>query len=319
VKALTQAFNGGQVDVQPIYVRTAVDPNADAQAQAIALGGGTAVIATDPGNMPRVLRGLNFTSLRKSLVLKRIFAFNRSVISRAGEMLVDSDGDGIPDNDEIAMGLDPRNSDTDGDGLGDGVEVRMGLNPKVPNVITGCNAALDTDGDRLNDCEERVLGTEVCMGDTDGDGASDLVEFLSGTNPLVHEQLTDSDRDGLINIDELAAHTDANSADAAYSNERGYVYSIADAPPTPDERPCYNIRVDNISLASTLSRPDPPFPDIPAGMNDLYLYLHFGLPNDTRNFGVSTLRVDQVQFIPPNKKVPSGTIQVGPDDFVLGQ
>jgi len=318
VKSLADTFGAGEVDVQPIYVRNAVDPMAAAQAQAIALGGGTSVITADLSNIKNVMAGLNYTSLQRALVLKRVIAFNRNVISRSGEMLVDSDGDGVPDRDEIAMGLDPTNPDTDGDGLSDGVELRMGLNPKVPNVITGCSPFVDTDGDRLNDCEERVLGTEPCMGDTDGDGVNDLVEFLSSTNPLVPENLTDTDRDGFINMDELLSHTDPLSADAAYHAERGYVYSITDAPATPDGRPCYNIRAENISLADTLPRPDPPFADIPRGTNDIYLYLQFGRENDSRAFGISSLRVDQVRFTPPNKKKPSGTIKISPDDFILG-
>jgi len=248
-----------------------------------------------------------------------MIAFNRNAMSRAGELLVDSDGDGVSDRDEIALGLDPTNPDTDGDGIGDGVELKMGLDPKTPNLITGCSPLQDTDGDRLNDCEERVLGTDACMGDTDGDGPNDLVEFLSGTNPLVPENLTDSDRDGVINLDEIMAHTDPQSADNAYAAERGYVYSITDASPTPDGRACYHIRVENISLVDTLARPNPPFADIPRGTNDIYLYAVFGRDTSASSFGVSSLRVDQVRFTPPNKKNPPGTIIVSPDDFILGK
>ena len=321
VRKLAETYGAGEVDIQPIYVRNTPTALAVAQAQAIALGGGTSV-ATATISSPSirsVIQALNFTSLQQSLVLKRMIAFNRNAISRAGELLVDSDGDGVPDRDEIALGLDPTNPDTDGDGLGDGVELKMGLDPKTPNLITGCSPFRDADGDRLNDCEERVLGTDPCMGDTDGDGPNDLVEFLSGTNPLVPENLTDSDRDGVINLDEILAHTDPQSADNAYLAERGYVYSIAEAPPTPDGRACYHIRVENISLVDTLARPNPPFADIPRGTNDIYLYAQFGRDSSARSFGVSSLRVDQVRFTPPNKKNPPGTIIVSPDDFILGK
>lgn len=318
LKSLGATFGAGQVDVQPIYVRDIANPMAAAQADAIALGGGTTTVATNPSNIKSAINALNYTSLLKSLVLKRVVAFNRSVISRGGQALIDSDGDGVPDQDEIALGLDPTNWDTDGDGLGDGVELRMGLDPKVPNVITGCSPLLDTDGDRLNDCEERVLGTNPCASDTDGDGVGDLVEFLSSTNPLVPEDLLDSDRDGLLNIEELQAHTDALSADIAYHSERGYLYRVNDAPPTADGRPCYNIRVDNITLVPTLARPNPPFGTIPKGINDVYLYLQFGRDNDPRGGGISALRVDQIKFTPPGKKEPSGTIRVKPEDFVVG-
>ena len=38
--------------------------------------------------------------------------------------LLDTDGDGLPDNEEVALGTDPVNPDTDGDGLSDGFEVQ---------------------------------------------------------------------------------------------------------------------------------------------------------------------------------------------------
>lgn len=41
----------------------------------------------------------------------------------------DSDGDGVPDDQEYALGLDPNNPDTDDDGVNDGIEVANGTNP----------------------------------------------------------------------------------------------------------------------------------------------------------------------------------------------
>jgi hypothetical protein len=53
----------------------------------------------------------------------------------------DSDGDGLLDVEEVALGTDPMNPDTDGDGLSDGTEVALGTDPLDP----------DTDGDGLPD------------------------------------------------------------------------------------------------------------------------------------------------------------------------
>jgi len=46
---------------------------------------------------------------------------------------VDSDGDGILDDDEAMYGTDPTNADTDGDGIDDGVEVLAHTDPTDPN------------------------------------------------------------------------------------------------------------------------------------------------------------------------------------------
>lgn len=66
---------------------------------------------------------------------------------------VDTDGDGLTDNQEAIIGTNPNNPDTDGDGIRDGVEVG-------PDV----NKPKDTDGDQIPDALEP---NDV---DTDGDG-----------------------------------------------------------------------------------------------------------------------------------------------------
>lgn len=322
LKALAQQFNAGEVVVQPIYVRTTPDPDTRAQVAAIANAGGTEAIETDPAGLRDALSNLNYASLQTSLVLKRFLAFNRNVQVRAGQVFADSDGDGVSDLDEAELGLDPRDPDTDRDGLMDGVELRMGLKPQPGNVdiINGCSISLDDDGDRLNTCEERVLGTDPCMGDSDGDGLPDLVEALGGTNPLVPEDLLDTDRDGISNVEEMLAHGDPLSADIAFHTERGYGYSLELSQTTPDGRACYKVRAENITLMPTLERPNPLFPSvvIPKGTNDIYLYMQVGRDNDPRGVGVGSLFIEPVIYTEENGKEPAGTLPFTPNDFILG-
>lgn len=90
---------------------------------------------------------------------------------------IDSDGDGLLDSEEAALGTDPFNPDTDGDGLSDGEEVRIyktdPLNP-------------DSDYDGLKDgAEVNVYKTDPLNPDTDAGGVTDGHEVIEdGTDPL---------------------------------------------------------------------------------------------------------------------------------------
>jgi hypothetical protein len=320
VKALQQQFGAGEVVVQPIYVRTTPDPATRDQVAAIANAGGTEAIETDPEGLRDALNNVNYASLQTALVLKRFLAFNRNVQVRAGQVLADSDGDGVADKDEADLGLEPIDPDSDRDGLMDGIELRMGLDPLVVDIINGCNISLDDDGDRLNTCEERVLGTDPCMGDSDGDGLPDLVEALTRTNPLVPEDLLDTDRDGISNVQEVEARGDPLSADLAFQAERGYGYSLAPADDTVDGRACYQLRAENITLVETLERPNPVIPGriIPAGNNDIYLYMQVGRDNDPRGSGVGALFINSVGYTESQGKDFEGVLTFTPKDFVLG-
>jgi hypothetical protein len=320
VKAVGTQFGAGEVTIQPVYVHDAADPVTRYQAAAIARAGGTELIETTKENLVKTLSSLNYASLQRALKVKRLIAMNRNARTRDGRVLIDSDGDGLPDEDEAALGTDPRNVDSDGDGLSDGVEVRMGLNPLVVDVVKGCNPTNDEDGDRLNDCEERVLGTDPCISDTDGDGLPDLVEFLGGTNPLVPEDLNDDDHDGLSNVGEVLAHTDPLSSDIAFQRERGYGYSLTETTPTVDGRACYAIDIYNVTVVGTTDRPSPDGSGlvIPRGANELYVYLQVGRDNDPRGTGIGSLFVPTVRFTPPATRSPRGVITFTPDDFVTG-
>src|SRR5437763_3153185 len=70
-------------------------------------------------------------------------------------------------------------NDRDGDGMPDDWEIAHGLNPDDPS-----DASLDPDGDGLTNLQEYQLGTDPHNKDSDGDGISDGDELAQGTNPL---------------------------------------------------------------------------------------------------------------------------------------
>lgn len=92
----------------------------------------------------------------------------------------DSDGDGLPDDWELANGLDPSNpvdalDDPDQDGLTTLDEYMRGTDLRDP----------DSDDDGLLDgLEVNELGTNPLIGDSDADGIWDALEVQTGSDPL---------------------------------------------------------------------------------------------------------------------------------------
>ncbi|MFC1604706.1 hypothetical protein ACFL5F_06725 [Planctomycetota bacterium] len=84
---------------------------------------------------------------------------------------LDSDGDGLTDDEEVALGTDPLDDDTDDDGLLDGTEVEIAEGSGCPDPLNP-----DSDGDTLADGAEVDMGTSPCNVDTDGDTIPDNID-----------------------------------------------------------------------------------------------------------------------------------------------
>jgi hypothetical protein len=111
---------------------------------------------------------------------------------------VDNDRDGVPDELEAALGLDPSKIDTNGNGISDGLEdpdrdslptaweIFYSYDPIKAN--SDANAILDggedPDGDLLVNIDEFKNGTDPRNRDTDNDGWWDEIEVSGGSDPL---------------------------------------------------------------------------------------------------------------------------------------
>jgi hypothetical protein len=124
----------------------------------------------------------------------------------------DTDGDGVQDESENALGTLWGHPDTDGDGLTEGEELYT-----YGTLLLD----VDTDNDGYWDGQEvKHTHTSPVKADTDGDGRSDTQEYYDGTDPLVvdtvgvpptdpvptdpvPEERPDRDGDGLYDDDEI--------------------------------------------------------------------------------------------------------------------
>lgn len=154
----------------------------------------------------------------------------------------DTDGDGIPDQQEDSNGngaydggeTDPYNADTDGGGESDGSEVAGSRNP----VDANDDLTADPDGDGWVNGVEAQKKTSAANPDTDGDGVRDPedpfpleAKYQSDTNgnelpdeweaqaglsdgQAITDKAGDPDEDGLTNAEELANATSPLSADS---------------------------------------------------------------------------------------------------------
>ena len=76
----------------------------------------------------------------------------------------DSDKDGVTDDMEVALGIDPNNPDSDSDGLMDGMELEMRLDPR--NADTDQDGILDADDSLPNIDNNRLflyIGTVIAV------------------------------------------------------------------------------------------------------------------------------------------------------------
>ena len=98
----------------------------------------------------------------------------------------DSDLDGVNDYREVIVGTNPQSKDTDGDTIDDRTEIIQGTATPPDSDRNGTPDWLernDADRDRLDDLEERWLGSKPNEEDSDFDGNEDFWEVASGGSP----------------------------------------------------------------------------------------------------------------------------------------
>ena len=118
------------------------------------------------------------------LIICLIFFLSFWLIAQAADNNLDSDNDGLTDNQEINIYYTNANYyDTDGDGYDDNIEIKNGYSSR--HAGRGIKLIdVDSDNDGLNDKWELIIGTDILNSDTDGDSYSDGSEVANGYDPL---------------------------------------------------------------------------------------------------------------------------------------
>ncbi len=137
------------------------------------------VTATYPDNSTKDVSaastGTNYTSSNPAIATVNANGLVTAVSS--GTVVLQASNDGATGIIKATVLLS--NVDTDGDGIPDDVEATLGLDPQNP-----VDAQEDFDRDGLTNLKEFQLGTGLRVFDTDGDGIGDGLEVESGSNPL---------------------------------------------------------------------------------------------------------------------------------------
>ncbi len=172
-------------------------------------------------------------------------------VTLSGGLALDDDNDGLINEQELLIGLDPQNPDSDGDEVSDGDEIYIYgtyfLNP-------------DTDRDGLSDGDEvYIFVTDPRNMDTDEDELSDGDEIhLYWTNPLNPDTDGDDVKDG----DEVDAGTDPLNPVDTYTPTGTYVL-------VQDDNTGVSVTYDYITtLGITTITPSITPPPIPTGVSD---------------------------------------------------
>jgi hypothetical protein len=152
--------------------------------------------------------------------------------------LVDTDADGIPDVVETGLGTDPRDADTDDDGFGDGIELHAGTDPR-----DAASKPYDVNGNGLPDNFETNYFSNVthvtptggpCTPgpgcvDPAGDPDGDGCDNLCEATHGTDPNDPDSDDDGILDGDEVRQGTDPATVTNVLQGPRGVPEPVAAA------------------------------------------------------------------------------------------
>lgn len=170
-----QPSTGTATDTFACNVAGNVGPTAiDLDSTLEAADAGVWAITTDPSNGGVVISAENEVNFENLPDGEYVFTYTTvgaespcidesvEVIITVNDCIIDTDGDGLTDGEEIDLGTDPNNPDTDGDGLTDGEEVLVIDDPSTDAVPENTSNPLDNCDPFLTpDCDAEPIDLEI--------------------------------------------------------------------------------------------------------------------------------------------------------------
>ncbi len=268
---------------------------------------------------------VNFASLQVQNKLVQSYAANQMTDEIGTGLVLDSDGDGLTDEQEKALGTCvtysatcPTPWDSDGDGYSDFLEVTYrssGFDPlDAKKPANPCVAKGDSDGDGLFDCEEDFLGTQTLNPDTDGDYLSDLQEVRHGMNPLdPTDAYGDINKDGILNEEEIKIGLSPTQQIAPTETPFSITYSfLPKASQSATMGTCYDFSVQHMRLMTPAATPN-----AVEGYNRVYYDVFETAADQPTNFSTVRRACADVLYVNGKVKVPlTGTVNFVDSDFV---
>ncbi|NQZ00498.1 MAG: hypothetical protein HRT45_07500 [Bdellovibrionales bacterium] len=176
---------------------------------------------------------------------------NLTSVYKDGQLLADSDMDGIPDQEERARGFNPQKtrSGVNGNEIIDGM---CKTNASDCSVYDQCGPPNSMG---LTQCDVDFLTLTDGL-DSDTDGIPDLVEFTRGTLPNTADQNSDIDGDGIINSLEVLRGSDPNRWDRNISSkfklDYGHFLTDEVTPDCPASQQLWRFDIDYIPIVETV-------------------------------------------------------------------
>jgi hypothetical protein len=296
---LHSVFLWGYSQADPDYPR-----GHELMSEAAQIGGGRFVEVTDAADLDFLQFDLD--AIRSMFEVRSLLIYNRNakLDPESGQSEPDSDGDGLTDAEENALGSDDVDPDSDGDGVSDGIEVYLKSDPLQADLTCNGNNG-DADQDGLSDCEEGWVGSYAEVADEDLDGVVSFVEARLGLDPLHSSVATDQDSDSVPDAREALQGTRPDRDEtAAVRQQESMRYELVDLGIDEYLRHCYQITVHNVPLAFTL-----PSGGQPAGHNEIMIYLLQSPSDYPRDFGTLFRGRAEAIYTGDDKRPESGIFE----------